>query len=137
MSEINDIIKQAVEACNLELYGIERNHEGLMIYIDSPDNPITIGDCETVLKQINFSTDTSKLHLEVSSKGVYPPLFKPEHFVSAVGEWVKIRTLDKAYKGKLTSFENEEALLQKGEHTFKVAFPSIKSARMVPEQTGD
>lgn len=137
MVEINNIIEQAVEACNLVLYGIEQTHEGTVIYLDSEDNNITIEDCEMVMKQISYSTNTDHLHLEVSSKGIYPPLFLPAHFEAAIGQWAKIRTNEKSYKGIVLSYTDEEIVLEKGENTFSISPASIKSARLVPEPTGE
>ena len=137
MKEIANIIKAAVEACELELYGIENTHEGLSVYIEKKDDSISIKDCEAVMKQINYTTDTDHLHIEVSSKGVYPPLLSPEHYQEAVNKWIKVRTADKSYKGEVLSIANNELTLKKGENTFIVSIPSIKSARLIPAQPGE
>ena len=137
MNEIANIIKAAVEACELELYGIENTHEGIAVYIEKKDDSVSIKDCEAVMKQINYTTDTDHLHIEVSSKGVYPPLLSPEHYQSALNQWVKIRTADKSYKGEVLSITDNELTLKKGENTFTVSIPSIKSARLVPAQPGE
>lgn len=137
MNDINDIIRQAVEACNLGLYGVEKSDGGFMIYIENEDNTISIKDCEMVMKQLTYSTDTDHLHLEVSSKGLYPPILTQDHFKQFMGQWVKIRTNDKTYKGVLTAVTDNGVQLQKGEHEFDVEFTAVKTARVVPEPTGE
>ena len=137
MKERADIIQAAVEACELELYGIERTHEGLAVYIERENNSVSIKDCEAVMKQINYATDTDHLHIEVSSKGIYPPLLSPKHYQDAISQWVKIRTTDKSYKGEVLSLTDSELTLKKGENTFIVSIPSIKSARLIPPQPGE
>ncbi|MEC7030069.1 MAG: hypothetical protein VXW87_00150 [Pseudomonadota bacterium] len=137
MTYIHDIISQAVDACNVSLYGMENTHEGLVVYIEKSDGDITIKDCEAVMKQINYSTDTDDLHVEVSSKGVYPPLFNQSHYQEAINKMVKIRTEGKSYKGILRSADSQELILEKGDHTFTIATTSVKTARLVPVPTGE
>lgn len=137
MSDIKETIEQAIKACNLELYGIERSDRGLIVYIANNDTPISIQDCEKVMKQITYSADRiDNLHIEVSSKGVYPPLFEKEHYEKSVGQWVKIKADSKTYKGELTAVSNS-VQLQKGEHTFDIIFSSIQSARLIPTPKGE
>ena len=137
MKEIDKIIEEAVNACDLELYGIENTHEGLAVYIQKKADGVSIKDCEAVMKQIRYTADTDNIHIEVSSPGVYPPLLTPNHFHSAIGKWAKIRTTEKSYKGIVTAYSAEETTLQKSENCFIIATPTIKSARLIPEQPGD
>lgn len=137
MTYIHDIITQATEACNVVLYGVENTHEGLAVYIEKTDGEVTIADCEAVMKQINYSTDTDNLHIEVSSKGIFPPLFNLQHYQDALDEMIKVRTDDKSYKGILRSATEQELILEKGEHTFTIATTSVKSARVVPVPKGE
>lgn len=137
MTYINDIISQATDACQVTLYGVENTHEGLVVYIEKPEGDITIADCEAVIKQLNYSTDTNDLHIEVSSKGVYAPLFNLQHYQDAINQMIKVRTADKSYKGILRSADAQELILEKGEHTFTIATTSVKTARLVPVPTGE
>ncbi len=137
MTHINDIITQAANACQVSLYGVENTHEGIVAYIEKKDGEVTIADCEAVIKQINYSTDADDLHIEVSSKGVYPPLFNLEHYKSAIDQMVKVRTDGKSYKGILRSANAQELILKKGEHTFTIATASVKTARLIPAPTGE
>lgn len=137
MNDIENIIQQAVSACEMGLYGIERSDSGLVVYIENKDNNVSIKDCETVMKQITYSTDTDHIDIEVSSKGVYPPLFNSEHYHSAIEKWVKIKTNDKTFKGKLVRIEDNVLYLEKGEHHFDIPFSDIRTARLIPTPKGE
>jgi ribosome maturation factor RimP len=137
MSQITEIIQQAVTACDLSLYGIDKSHEGFIVYIEKENDAIGIAECEAVMKQINYSTDTDELHIEVSSKGPCPPLLSLSHYQNAIGKWVKIRTNEQSFKGVLTTVTTLEITLQKNDHTFTIATPSVKTARLLSMQPGE
>lgn len=121
----------------MTLYGIETTHNGLCVYIDNATGNTSIQDCDAVMKQINYSTDTDKLHIEVSSKGLYPPLFTKEHYEGAIDQCVRIKANNKTFKGTLVSVSDDMLTLEKGEHTFNIAITSIQSARTLPAQRGE
>ncbi|MCP8351928.1 hypothetical protein [Candidatus Synchoanobacter obligatus] len=137
MNQINEIIKAAVTACDMKLYGIDNTHEGITVYIEKNDGVISISDCEIVMKQINYSTDTDHLHIEVSSKGAYPLLFTLEHFQEALGENVKVRTTNKSYSGTLALANQDQLHIQKNDETFIIDTPTVKRARLIPSNIGE
>jgi|GEM_PF-4786760 ribosome maturation factor RimP len=137
MNEIEKIIQTACEACQFDLYGIERSDRGLIVYIENKSNNVSIKDCEDVMRQITYSTETDHLHIEISSKGLYPILFTPKHYQDAIGHWVKVRTKDKSYKGELLRIEADAFLLQKNEHQFNIPLSTIQSARLIPTPRGE
>lgn len=117
---IADLLRPAVEALGLQLWGIEhlvRGHSSLLrIYIDSPEG-ITIDDCEKVSRQVSGILDVEdplpgEYTLEVSSPGFDRPLFAFEQFSGFVGEVVSLRLRTpiegrRKFKGVLEKAENE------------------------------
>ncbi|UDG81529.1 Ribosome maturation factor RimP [Candidatus Profftia lariciata] len=91
------IISEPVNVLGFELLGLELiyNHcLTLRIYIDN-DKGITINDCANVSYRISVALDAKNIiqvayNLEVSSPGVYRPIFKIEHYVRFIGENILI-----------------------------------------------
>ena len=137
MSNINDEIMNAVSACGMQLYGVDRADGVVTIYIENNDDTVSIADCESVMKQLKYSTDVDDLHIEVSSKGMYPPLFTYEHYKAAEGKTVKVRCHNKSYVGILSNVTPDELKLQKGEYLFEVSMESIRRAKVIPTQKGE
>lgn len=117
---IADLLRPAVEALGLELWGVEHLVRGrsslLRIYIDS-ENGVTIDDCERVSRQISGILDVEdplpgEYTLEVSSPGLERPLFEFGQLAEFVGEIVNLRLrapLDgrRKFKGVLEKAEND------------------------------
>lgn len=117
---IADLLRPAVEALGLQLWGVEhlvRGHSSLLrIYIDSPDG-INIDDCERVSRQVSGILDVEdplpgEYTLEVSSPGFDRPLFEFGQFAGFIGEIVSLRLrapIDgrRKFKGVLEKAENE------------------------------
>ncbi|MBU2097362.1 MAG: ribosome maturation factor RimP [Gammaproteobacteria bacterium] len=117
---IADLLRPAVEALGLQLWGIEhlvRGHSSLLrIYIDSPEG-ITIEDCEKVSRQVSGILDVEdplpgEYTLEVSSPGFDRPLFVFEQFSGFIGEVVNLRLRTpiegrRKFKGVLEKAEND------------------------------
>lgn len=137
MSNIDTEIANAVNACGMQLYGVDRADGVITVYIENNDETVSIADCESVMKQLKYSTDVDHLHIEVSSKGMYPPLFTPEHYKAAMGKSLKVRTQNKSYVGTLIDITPDELKLQKGEHLFEVSLESIRRVKVIPTQKGE
>jgi len=117
---IADLLRPAVEALGLQLWGIEhlvRGHSSLLrIYIDGPEG-ITIDDCEKVSRQVSGILDVEdplpgEYTLEVSSPGFDRPIFAFEQFSGFIGEVVSLRLRTpiegrRKFKGVLGKAENE------------------------------
>jgi ribosome maturation factor RimP len=82
--EIESLLAPAVEALGLELLGSEYSagvsSALLRLYIDAPQRPVTIEDCEAVSREVSALLDVhdpieSNYTLEVSSPGIERPLF--------------------------------------------------------------
>lgn len=137
MNGIEETIQQAVEACELELYGIARSDQGLTVYIDKKTDPVSIEDCEKVMKQISYSENVDHLHIEVSSKGLHPALFTPKHYQTALSKWVSIKTDTQRFKGILVTVSDHTLTLEKGDHSFDIELSAIKSAKQIPVPKGE
>lgn len=100
------LIKDTVEACEVELWDVRFLKEGaswyLRVFIDKPEG-ISIDDCTNVSHAIDPVIDEAdpidkSYYLEVCSPGLERELVREEHFAKKVGEKVKIK-LYKAIDG--------------------------------------
>ncbi len=90
----------------------------LRLYLDHPDRPITLEDCEQVSRNLGTLLDVEdpidrSYSLEVSSPGINRPLRQPKHWKRFVGQPCKVKTsipLDdqRNFKGTLASFDDED-----------------------------
>lgn len=124
----------------------ESHHLFLRVYIDKPDG-VTMADCTSVSRQLGDLLDV-KLNfeevyrLEVSSPGIYRPLFKKSDYDTFKGKTVDIRTHTaisgkKKFTGILEGiFENNKVSLSVDGMTIDIDYSSIKSARLA-ENNGD
>lgn len=133
-------IQQLIESLGFVLYDIlalkENENQILRICITKP-NPqeahnITLEDCQEVSLALSplldvEMPDSKKYFLEVSSPGIERTLKTQMHYQSAIGELVKVRTIDKKeFKGKLLQV-NENALVL--ENHPSIPIDSIKKAQ--------
>lgn len=118
----------------------------MRVYIDKPGG-VTMEDCSTISRQLGDIMDVSlnldvKYRLEVSSPGIYRPLFKKNDYLRFKGSTVEIRTVSKIQdKKKFTGIlegisENDSVTLSVDGNTVEIDYSSIKSARLA-ENNGD
>jgi ribosome maturation factor RimP len=118
----------------------------LRVYIDKPGG-VTMADCATVSRQLGDLLDVKmnlddKYRLEVSSPGIYRPLYKKADYVRFKGKTVDIRTHKAVHdKKKFTGvlegiLENDKVSLSVDGNTVEIDYSSIKSARLA-ENNGD
>lgn len=133
-------IKLLVESLGFALYDIlnakENENQILRIYITKPDtkggNTITLEDCQEVSLALSplldvEMPDSKKYFLEVSSPGIERILKTPIHYQSAVGELVRVKTIDKKeFRGKLLQVD-ENSLILENDQT--IPLDSIKKAQ--------
>ena len=120
-NQVENLIKERVEAKGYELYDVEYVKEGknyfLRVYIDNKKG-ISLEDCEKVSNEINQPLDEENIianqyFLEVSSPGVERILRKDKHLKSNIGKEVEIKLFkkdengNKVYVGKLKGFDEE------------------------------
>lgn len=123
-AELHGLIAPAVAISGLKLWGCEQvSDEGsaiLRIYIDGPDG-VTIEDCEAVSRQVSAVLDvedpmSGRYRLEVSSPGIFRPLFGLEHYKYAVSKQIKLKTRQpidnrRNFKGLLKDVDEQSGLV--------------------------
>jgi ribosome maturation factor RimP len=148
--DLERLVAPLVAEAGLELFDVEltTNPTGIRVTVDHPDG-IDFDVLGELSRRISDALDASPLaprghyELEVSSPGVERPLRKPEHFVRAVGEMVKVRTVagspgDRRVDGLLSAAdETGITVLPAGERPAEVteerqiAYAEIERARTV------
>jgi ribosome maturation factor RimP len=144
--EIESLLAPAVEALGLELLGSEYSagvsSALLRLYIDAPQRPVTIEDCEAVSREVSALLDVhdpieSNYTLEVSSPGIERPLFQPAHFARFAGEPAKV-TVDlpidgrRRFHGEIVRVEGNEIVLRQDAAEIRIPHPNIIQARLAP-----
>jgi ribosome maturation factor RimP len=130
MSDLQEKIQQLLEpilvSLGLTLWDLDFKKEGpqwlLRIYIEREPGGVTLGDCETVSRDLGIALDVEDLiphayTLEVSSPGLDRSLTRPEHYFKCVGNQIRIKTYqlingEKVFRGKLISLEGNTVALE-------------------------
>ncbi|MDT8429717.1 MAG: ribosome maturation factor RimP [Pseudomonadales bacterium] len=143
-TRVAELIEPAVNALDLELWGIEHLSQGhrsiLRIFIES-DAGVTIEDCERVSRQVSGILDVEEpiggaYTLEVSSPGLDRPLFTLAQFSRYTGELINVRLRmpqqgRKKFKGLLEKVDGENiCLIVDGEQQV-LPFSAIDKASIV------
>src|SRR5687768_165306 len=98
--DIANLLEPVVAALGLELLGVDyapsRGNSLLRLYIDAPERPVDLDDCEAVSREVSAVLDVNDpisghYTLEVSSPGIDRPLFTPAHFARFAGANVKLQ----------------------------------------------
>lgn len=98
-AKVLKLLEPIIEGLGYEFVGAEYlpqgKHSILRIYIDKPEEGITVDDCERVSRQVSSMLDVEDpipghYTLEVSSPGLDRPLFNPEHFERFIGHKIKL-----------------------------------------------
>jgi ribosome maturation factor RimP len=140
-----NLIEPIVEGLGYECVGIEyhahRQHSLLRIYIDK-DGGILLDDCSKVSHQLSGVLDvedpiSGNYQLEISSPGEDRPFFKLSQFERYVGSTVNLNlfaAVDKRKKicGEILAVEGDVVVLREDEQIFRVPFPAMSKARLVP-----
>ncbi len=114
------------------------NNYNLKVFIDKPDNNITISDCVKVSRQIEHELETifDNFSLEVSSPGLTAPFKIKEQYHKNIGKEIEVLQNDgKKDKGILEKVTENFITLkisQKKEVlTKEINFENIKKAKLV------
>lgn len=118
----------------------------LRVYIDTETDQVSVDQCANVSRGLSLLLDVEDVvpgggyELEVSSPGIERPLRLPWHFKKAVGQQVKIVTLDpvEGLKGEVKSLTAEllagdeaGATFLCGENTVTIPYKNIKRAHVI------
>jgi ribosome maturation factor RimP len=123
------------------------NGTTLQIMAERPDGTMTVGDCETLSRDVSPALDVedpmdAAYNLEVSSPGIDRPLVRRSDFDKWIGHEARIELavpLDgrKRFKGKLAGLEGNAVLVAleksklEGPTTIKLPLADIGEAKLV------
>ena len=145
--DLNALLAPLIAGLGLELVGIEfspgRGGSLLRVYVDAPQRPVTIDDCERASREISAALDVNdpvagRYTLEVSSPGLDRPLFTPAHFERFVGEAVKINVnlpLDgrRRFHGTIKSVDGDRITIDQDGEPVAIVHANIAKARLAPD----
>ncbi|MBK8070175.1 MAG: ribosome maturation factor RimP [Rhodanobacteraceae bacterium] len=145
-AEIEALLGPTVQALGLELWGSElalsRAGGLLRLYIDHPDRPVTLEDCEQVSREVSALLDvhdpiSGNYTLEVSSPGLDRPLFRGEQYARFVGSDVRATTgvpIDgrRRFLGRIASVDGDRVTIEMDTGPVTLAVADIEKAKLVP-----
>jgi ribosome maturation factor RimP len=145
--ELNALLAPLIGDLGLELVGIEfsQGHGGslLRVYVDAPERPVTIDDCERASREISAALDVNdpvagRYTLEVSSPGLDRPLFTPEHFARFIGEAVKINVNlpiegRRRFHGTIAAIDGDRITIEQDSEPVTLVHANIAKARLAPD----
>ena len=146
-TKVWDLLSPVVEGMGYEFVGAEYVAQGkqsvLRIYIDHPEDGVSVDDCEKVSRQVSAVLDVEdpipgQYLLEVSSPGLDRPLFTLEQFERFAGRIAKIR-LSQPVQGQrnftvvLQGVSDRNVHFEMDGEPGSVDFDDIDQARLVPD----
>lgn len=146
-TRIENLVLPAIEAFDCHLYGLEvlqsKGRTTLRVLLERDQGMITIDDISKVSKQIGAVLEVadaipSGYVLEVSSPGLDRPLFKSEHYLSAMGQKISVSMIvpindRKNFHGVLTAISEDALTLEEGDVVHVLPRNEVQKARVVPE----
>jgi ribosome maturation factor RimP len=149
-ARIARIVEPVAEGLGFRLVRVKvssLNGNTVQIMAERPDGTMTVGDCETLSRDISPALDIedpmdAPYNLEVSSPGIDRPLVRRSDFIKAAGHETKVelaRPLDgrKRFKGKLTGLDGDSVVLEldksklDGTTTVRLPLADIGEAKLV------
>lgn len=141
LKKIEAIAKDVCAKHGVSLYDVELKHAAkglvIVIYITKIQG-IGVEDCSVISRDIGRTMEednlvNSRYFLEVSSPGLERKLKLKKHYVSAIGEKVKItynaERENKMVIGVLKEVDRNELILELGSEELTIAFNDIKKAK--------
>ncbi len=144
-ARVAHVVEPVIEGLGFRLVRVKisaMNGTTVQIMAERPDGTMTVGDCETLSRDLSPTLDVEDpmdraYNLEVSSPGIDRPLVRRSDFVRWAGQTAKVeleRPLDgrKRFRGKLAGVDGERAALALDDGT-KALLPlaDIGEARLV------
>ncbi len=144
--KVESLVKKSINDSGYEIYDIEYVKEGkdyyLRIFIEKPNETISIDDCEIVNNIVNPILDEADIikdqyFLEISSTGIEKKLRKPKHYMKAIGKDIKIKLFTnneegkKEIEGKLKNIEDEYLIIEKDGKDLKIELSNVAQAKTI------
>lgn len=138
--DIRQIVEKACDEVKCRLYLLEFTSKGVQIFVDKPNEFISISDCAKISKRIEFFITTSELsfpgELEISSPGLERKLTMPWHFKEVVQKKIHVLTLEsyegyQEFIGDLISANEEFIQVEDKGKTWSFPYESIKKAHLL------
>ena len=134
---LEESIKLAVESLAARLYDITtaREHDrNIFRVLVTAEGGVTLDKCAEVSRMISPILDVAEpmsgeYILEVSSPGIERKLKKKEHFISSIGEKVRVKDFaTDIYKGELIFADEEKIVLKTEFGEEEITYDNILSA---------
>jgi ribosome maturation factor RimP len=119
-----------VEVLAVELTGPER----LTVYVDRDDGPVDLALCQRVTRVL--SDYLREYGVDVSSPGPERPLRKPEHFQSALGRQVKLKTQARKLRGEVKRADDEAVTVVADDGEVLIPYGEIVRGNLIEEKEG-
>jgi len=138
------ILEPGVQASGFEIVELEFAGSAavLRVFIDGPEG-IGVDDCARVSRQLSTILDVEdpiagNYTLEVSSPGIDRPLVKPEHFVEAIGETVRVQTSlhhlgRRRFLGRLSEAGADSIVVEVDGEAYELDYQQIEKAKLIAE----
>lgn len=131
-------LQALAKECGLDFYDSEIVNENnktiFRVYI-TKNGGVTLDDCEKFSRLLSPILDVTPpvggdYMLEVSSPGLERNLKKEEHFISSIGEKIRVTLNSKEkFEGEILSFEDEILTIKTDNGNLEIKFSDIKKAR--------
>ena len=143
-SQLEKIIRPAVEAAGFEFWGLEYLSQGkhsiLRVFIEH-ENGIDVDDCAEVSHQVSGVLDVEDpisgfYNLEISSPGMDRPLFTEQQFAQYLGETVELRLSfplngRRKFKGTIEQVNNGQIELLVDGEVYDISVQQIEKAQLI------
>ncbi|MGH1600275.1 ribosome maturation factor RimP [Campylobacter majalis] len=132
-----DNLNQLVKECDVELYDTEIVNENsrtiYRVYITKKGG-VNLDDCERVSRLLSPIFDVTppvsgEYTLEVSSPGIERRLEKQKHYISSIGELVRINTALLDVRGEILSADDNSVTLKTEDGILTIDYINIKKAK--------
>ena len=129
-----------------ELYDVELTGATLRVLVDR-EGGVALDDLEGLAREISGALDEAdpmpdRFELEVSSPGLERPLRRPDHFRTAVGTKVKVKTLpsvegERRVDGTLVAADDDGFTVETEAGPRTIGYADVDRARTVFEWGGN
>jgi len=146
VDRVREIVEPLVASADLELYDLELAGGVLQVLVDAPGGA-DIDAISRLARTVSRALDEQdpiegRYALEVSTPGLERPLRTPQHFRSATGERVKVKTKpgvegDRRVEGTITAADDDTVTIEaEGAEPHTVRYEDIERARTTFEWGG-